>query len=150
MKVLPKIEVTTGNKLAGVVDINQYDSIAEAVQNLGEPTVLELINVQYKTRVMNQLRTSSGGNISTKDLKNKVLVLLFKDPVKMAAMEESVAAARLASAGQSEEAINAAAEAATARFIDAEVSALRATYKARVASLPDASPNGDDDDRAQS
>lgn len=58
------VEVKSAKAVVGTATYNKYETVQEAVDNLHEAKVLDLINVQSKTRAMNELRASATGSVS--------------------------------------------------------------------------------------
>ena len=60
--------VRSKSDIVGVAQFAVYDSLQEAIEALGEATILNLANVQVKTNAMNQVRAKATGKVSGKVL----------------------------------------------------------------------------------
>lgn len=54
-------DVKSKSKVVGQASYKKYDSVAEAVQDMGEEDILSLINAQVKTNAMNLTRAGAVG-----------------------------------------------------------------------------------------
>tara|TARA_R100000808_G_scaffold9265_3_gene25522 strand:- start:92 stop:442 length:351 start_codon:yes stop_codon:yes gene_type:complete len=52
-------EVRSGGEVIGQTEYQKYDSVQEACDTMGESKVLDLVNVQAKTRSMNEFRQAN-------------------------------------------------------------------------------------------
>jgi hypothetical protein len=52
-------EVRSGGEIIGQTEFPKYDSVQEACDTIGESKVLDLLNVQAKTRSMNEFRQAN-------------------------------------------------------------------------------------------
>jgi hypothetical protein len=69
MRMITKT-VNSGGQPVGTAEVEQFDSVSEAVEKLGEPKVLKLVNTQHATNAANLLRASIAGRPSQKELVN--------------------------------------------------------------------------------
>lgn len=53
------VQVKSGGEVVDTVDVEQFDSIAEAIESLGESTVLGLVNRMHKTDASNRARVAA-------------------------------------------------------------------------------------------
>ncbi|MBE3037292.1 MAG: hypothetical protein IMZ62_00535 [Chloroflexi bacterium] len=67
MRMITKT-VNSGGQPVGTAEVEQFDSVAEAVEHLGEPKILKLLNTQHATNAANLLRASIAGRPSQKQL----------------------------------------------------------------------------------
>lgn len=117
--------VRSKRDIVGVAQYAVYDSLKEAIEALGEETILNLANVQVKTNAMNTVRAKVTGKVSGKVLDQMAMlectgpelakvagdlvglqVLLDKHKTKVIARlesEKAAAIADLADAGEEEE-----------------------------------------------
>ena len=71
------VPVRSKSKIVAEVEIPEYETVAEAVEHQGEGTILELINVQIKTRVMNEARAQhTPGPITKTSIKERAMELV--------------------------------------------------------------------------
>jgi|SRR5882672_6729883 len=73
------------------LNIMDFESLGEAVQNTSEAEVLRLFNVQYKTTMMNKCRQKWTGEVSDTELEARAIQLMFKDPQWQAAASAAAA-----------------------------------------------------------
>jgi hypothetical protein len=141
MKTISGVKVTSKGKLIGTINIREFDSVPEAQAELGDKLALELINVQYKTRAMNQTRQQAGANMSGKQLKQAALNRICVTPdllMRLQSITPRITA---------EVSDKATADMMIAAEIDKLLLEVAATIKAendaKLASLPDASEDDD-------
>lgn len=66
-----------GSTEVGTATFNIYDSVGEAIQEVGEAKVLELLNAQTRTNALNEKRAESRpGSMSKTAMRNKAIGLL--------------------------------------------------------------------------
>ena len=90
-------DVRSKGKVVGVASYDIYDSLDEARNVLGEEMVLELVNVQAKTRSLNVIREGSQEKIGKKALTSKAMAAITPeefmavagDPVRIRQLLES-------------------------------------------------------------
>lgn len=96
MRMLEKVEVTASfeeggkkvKKTVGVINVEQFENVGEAEQHLGSELCLEMVNVQWKTRKMNQLRQQATGQPSSKALQGEAIARIFQSPELQKKMAE--------------------------------------------------------------
>ncbi len=67
----------TGSKEVGTAVFDIYDSVGEALDNLGEAKTLEMINAQNRTNELNKVRgVNRPGGMSKTALRNKALLAI--------------------------------------------------------------------------
>ena len=90
-------DVKSKGKVVGVANYDIYDSVAEAIATLGEEMILELVNVQTKTRSLNIIREGAQDRIGKKALTAKAMATITPeefmevagDPVRIRQLLES-------------------------------------------------------------
>lgn len=84
-------DVTSKTKVVGQATYKVYDSVAEAIGDMGEAPALALLNTQSRTTTMNRIRASAAGSLSKKALYAKAVASLTKeDMAQIAGDEEAV------------------------------------------------------------
>ena len=58
---IEKKEVKSKSKTVGIAEYAVFDAISEAVEELGEAKVLELVNAQHRTNALNVIRGNAVG-----------------------------------------------------------------------------------------
>lgn len=74
-----KMKVNGVTKVVGTATYPIFDALSEAVETLGEPKCIELINAQARTNEMNRVRSLARGGPSSTALRNKALTLITAD-----------------------------------------------------------------------
>ena len=69
-------DVKTKGKVVGVAKFDIFDSVEEATGKIGAEMVLELINVQTKTRALNTIRENSQDRVGKKALTSKAMAAI--------------------------------------------------------------------------
>lgn len=59
-----KVDVKTKGKVIGQVEVQQFDSVEEAVKTLGAERVKSLINQQHRSNTMNEFRAAQTRDVS--------------------------------------------------------------------------------------
>jgi hypothetical protein len=73
--------------VVAVIEVEQYDTLAEAVAKHGEVTVLSLFNTQFSTNAKNRARAEATGKPSQKSLRDQATAeLLALPPNEIAAI----------------------------------------------------------------
>jgi len=103
-------DVRSKGKVVGLAKYDIYDTVDEAKATLGDALVLELINVQVKTRSLNIVREGSQEKIGKKAITAKAMASITPeefmavagDPIRIRALleskEQAIKAEQLASA----------------------------------------------------
>lgn len=75
-----ELDQATGQKVSkqvGIANFPIYDSVAEAIDDVGEDKVLELVNAQTRTNELNRVRgLSRPGGVSKTALRNKAITMV--------------------------------------------------------------------------
>lgn len=70
----------TGTKEVGLAKFEQFDSLGEAAQELGDAKCLELINAQHRTNALNELRAAERpGGMTKTAMRNKAIGMFTQD-----------------------------------------------------------------------
>ena len=64
-------DVKSKSDVVGVARYPKYDNVAEAVDDMGETKLLDLVNAQVRTNAMNEVRNKAVGRPSKKKLLRK-------------------------------------------------------------------------------
>lgn len=80
-----KSNVKSSSNIVGVATYNVYDSISEAITDLGEAVVLNLVNVQHKTSALNNVRKAVV-KPGKEQFRLEATFQIFSDPAAMAAI----------------------------------------------------------------
>lgn len=83
-----KSEVKSKSSVVGVAEFPVYDSVAEAVEHIGEDAILKLVNTQVKTNVMNDIRAAATSKPSKKSLRNKAIASITMEEFQGVAGDE--------------------------------------------------------------
>ncbi len=72
VKIRKKVDgKVVGSEEVGVANFQEFDSVGEAIQELGDAKTLELINAQNRTNALNDLRSKNRpGSLSKTALRN--------------------------------------------------------------------------------
>jgi len=80
-------EVKSGGTIVATVDVEEFESISEAQENLGDSEVLSLINTQHATKKKNQARQEATATVSKGKLKEmSTAELISSDMDKLTAV----------------------------------------------------------------
>ncbi len=82
-----KPDGTKERKVVAVIELTDYDNLAEMVSALGEQRVYELANAQSKTNEKNAARAAAVDEPSAAFLRNKALQSLITNPAKLAELQ---------------------------------------------------------------
>lgn len=80
-----QIEVRSKGDVVGTADYNIYVSTEEALRDIGEEKLLELVNSQVKTNAMNTVRGEKTGSPSQKYLRSQAVARLTMEEFTSAA-----------------------------------------------------------------
>lgn len=69
-------EVKSKGKVVGTAKFDIFDSVDEAIETIGQDLVLELVNVQTKTRSLNVIREGAQDRLGKKALTSKAMATI--------------------------------------------------------------------------
>jgi len=78
-------EVKSGGEVVGEASYDIFDALNEAVENLGEPECVKLINAQIRTNALNEVRSVATGKPSKARIKDLAIDELCKEDYDLAA-----------------------------------------------------------------
>ena len=76
-------DVKSKSDVVGVAAFNKYETVAEAVENVGEAQLLSMLNAQIRTNAMNEIRAGATGKPSK--VKNLFEAIAMCSPEELAA-----------------------------------------------------------------
>ena len=78
MKTVEK-EVKSQSNTVGTAKYSVYDSLEEAINDIGDATALSLINIQTKTNAMNSIRQAATGKLTKSAAQRKAMGLITQE-----------------------------------------------------------------------
>lgn len=72
---MKKKDVTSSQKVVGVAEYPEYDTLQEAVDAMTDKTILTLVNAQVRTNALNRVRANATGIPSRSEFEAQVLSL---------------------------------------------------------------------------
>ncbi len=78
MKTVEK-EVRSQSNTVGTAKYNVYDSLDEAISDIGDSVALTLINIQTKTNAMNSIRQAATGKLTKSAAQRKAMGLITQE-----------------------------------------------------------------------